>query len=67
MKITKSTAYAVGQDAGNRNMKKNGRIRWNEEDWNAAAKITNNLLDKMDGVFKRSFQTEVSNERAVEL
>lgn len=32
-----ATARAVGQDAGNRNARKNGRTVWNEDDWNAAA------------------------------
>jgi len=46
--LTHKMAIAAGLDAGNRNMKKNNRLQWNEEDWNKAAKVTNRLLDKLD-------------------
>ncbi len=35
--LTESLARASGQDAGNAQMRKAGRTRWNEEDWNHAA------------------------------
>ena len=47
MKITKSIAFAAGKDAGNRNMRANNRKKWNEDDWEAASKVTIDLLDKM--------------------
>ena len=36
---TYELAVAVGHDAGNRSMRKAGRITWNTEDWNIAAKV----------------------------
>lgn len=35
--MTYKLAHAIGWDAGNRNMRKNLRTDWNEEDWNVAA------------------------------
>lgn len=35
--MTDSYARAAGQDAANRNMRKQGRKRWSDEDWNIAA------------------------------
>lgn len=46
--LTKEIAYAAGHDAGNASMRKAGRKRWNEEDWNQAAKVTNRLLDEIE-------------------
>ena len=40
---------AAGQDAGDRNMSKNGRKVWERSDYNEAAHVTNGLLRKMDG------------------
>ncbi len=37
-------AMAAGQDAGNRNAKRNGRTAWNEDELNLAAKTTNGIL-----------------------
>lgn len=34
--MTYKLAMACGQDAGNRHMRKAGRMAWNEEDYNAA-------------------------------
>ena len=39
---------AVGQDAGDRNMREHNRSQWNVDDWNVMAKITNKLIDKMN-------------------
>ena len=39
---------AVGQDAGDRNMREHNRSQWNIDDWNIMAKISNRLIDKMD-------------------
>lgn len=44
MNITLKLAMAAGQDAGNLNMRRAGRSTWNEEDWNVAAKVTEQLL-----------------------
>ncbi len=35
---------AIGQDAGNTNMRKNSRCNWNKEDWNIASETANKLL-----------------------
>ena len=43
--LTYEMAHAAGQDEGNRSMKKAGRGKWNEEDWNAASAKMNELLD----------------------
>lgn len=44
MKMTHKIAMAAGQDAANRNMKRNGRTEWNEEDWNVACETFNKLI-----------------------
>ena len=36
-------AHAVGHDAGNRSMKKEGRSKWSEKDWNKAAETFKNV------------------------
>lgn len=43
MTRTPQLALAAGQDAGNRSMQAAGRFAWSEEDWNAAAEVTNRL------------------------
>lgn len=45
MKATIAIARAAGQDAGNRNMKAGGRIRWNEQDWNVAAAVMQKVME----------------------
>lgn len=37
-------AMAVGRDAANRNMRKAGRERWNEDDWNVACETFDRLF-----------------------
>jgi hypothetical protein len=37
-------AMAAGQDAGNRSAHAAGRYRWNEDDWNEATAIVDQLL-----------------------
>jgi hypothetical protein len=37
--MTPELASAAGLDAGNSRMRKAGRTRWNEEDWNRACEI----------------------------
>ena len=39
---------AVGQDAGDRNMREHNRSQWNIADWNAASKISNKLINIMN-------------------
>lgn len=41
---TPDLARAAGWDAGNRSMRDAGRTRWNEDDWNEAARTTNELM-----------------------
>jgi hypothetical protein len=43
MKMTAAIARAAGWDAANRQMRKRGDTKWNEDDWNLAAKIFNEL------------------------
>jgi hypothetical protein len=45
MKATAAIARAAGQDAGNRNMKANGRTAWNEADWNVAAETMQRIME----------------------
>ncbi len=45
--LTPTIARAAGQDAGNRNMRKAGRTKWNLEDWNVAADETARLFKAM--------------------
>ena len=44
VELTYDICMAAGQDAGNRHMRKHGRTAWNEDDWNAAARVSNELL-----------------------
>jgi hypothetical protein len=46
--LTYAIARAAGQDEGNRNMRKNGRTQWNEEDYSVASKKTNELIDLLE-------------------
>lgn len=48
IKIDRQLASAAGQDAANRNMRKEGRHVWNEEDWNIAAKTFHKLMKTGD-------------------
>ena len=41
--LTPKIAHAVGWDAGNRHMREAGRTVWNEDDYNVAARTTNQL------------------------
>jgi hypothetical protein len=43
-KITYDIVHAAGWDAGNRNMKKHGRKKWSEADFNAAVRELNRLI-----------------------
>ena len=42
--LTEELARASGQDVGNANMRKAGRMRWNDDDWNVAAETTMRLM-----------------------
>lgn len=42
--LTEGLARAAAWDAGNRHMRKDGRKKWNEDDWNTAAKTLEELL-----------------------
>ncbi len=44
IELTFDLAYAAGADAGNASMRKASRAKWNENDRNVAAKVTNDLL-----------------------
>jgi hypothetical protein len=43
IQLTRESAYAAAQDAANRNMRKAGRKRWNQADWNAACRVFDRL------------------------
>lgn len=38
-------AYAVGQDAGEKSRKVEGRSCWSEDDWNTACEAFNSLVE----------------------
>lgn len=42
--MTASLARAIGDDAGNRSMRKAGRATWNRADWNAACLATDRAI-----------------------
>ena len=44
MIITYKIAMAAGKDAANKNMIKNGRSVWNDEDYEIACKLTEQLI-----------------------
>ena len=47
-----SIAHAAGWDAGDRNMRKHGRVKWNDDDWNVAAETYSRVYgeDKNDEI-----------------
>jgi hypothetical protein len=42
--LTRELAFASGQDAASAQMRKANRVRWNADDRDLAARITNQLL-----------------------
>ena len=48
-KLTHEIAHAAGKDAGDRHMRKNGRLHWNAEDYDECSKVVNRLFDIIDG------------------
>lgn len=48
-RMTYKLAMAAGTDAANRNMRSEGRLVWNEDDWNIAA-LTFNTLYPVESV-----------------
>ena len=46
--LTYEIARAAGMDAGNTSMRKDGRMKWNLVDWNAAARVTSRLIDILE-------------------
>lgn len=48
MKLTPKLAHVAGTDAGNASMRKAGRKIWNADDYNAASRVENELLDVID-------------------
>jgi hypothetical protein len=65
MNITYSLAMAAGRDAADRQMRSAGRTCWNLSDRNLAAKIANNLLDKMEAAMKEPSK-EVADLQEIE-
>ena len=56
IKLDYTLCMAIGQDAGNHNMRKNNREAWNEDDWNIAAETSNDLLDSIGYFSNNPFQ-----------
>jgi len=46
--ITPQMAMLAGMDEGNRNMRKEGRTAWNENDWDIAAKKAADIFLEID-------------------
>ncbi len=44
MTATFKIAHAAGRDAGNRSARRAGRTRWSEDDFNAAARVMEQIL-----------------------
>ena len=52
--MTFELAHAAASDAGNRSMRKAGRSRWNEDDWNS-------MVETFDRLWP--MPTETGNQR----
>lgn len=50
IKLTYDVCMAIGQDAGNRNMRKHHRTRWNLKDRNIAADVSNQLFESQEAL-----------------
>ena len=48
IELTSDLAYAAGTDAGNASKRRAGRSKWNEDDYNEAVRVTNNLLYQLE-------------------
>lgn len=48
MKLTPKIIHSAATDAGNRNMRKNGRTIWDEDDFEAAARESERLYKLYD-------------------
>ena len=57
--MTYSLAMAAGQDAGNRSMRRAGRSKWDESDWNAAAETFARLWGKGNQTVKEDDDDQV--------
>ena len=44
IKLTYELAQAAGWDAGNASMRRGGRTKWSQEDWDEAAKVSSRLF-----------------------
>lgn len=47
IELTPDLARRCGQDAANARMRKAGRTEWNEDDFNEASRVTNDLLHRI--------------------
>lgn len=45
VRISLATARAAGWDEGNRSMRAAGRTAWNEDDWDAAARVVRQYIE----------------------
>ena len=48
--MTYDKAHAIAWDAANDYMEKHGRARWNEDDYNVACRVIEDLLQSQDEV-----------------
>lgn len=49
MEMTRELAWAAATEAGNKSMRKGGRIKWSLKDYNAAVGEFNRLWPNQDG------------------
>jgi hypothetical protein len=47
MELTPSLIRDIAEDAANRRMRAEGRDTWNEEDWNEACRVHDDLMRKI--------------------
>lgn len=47
--MTLEIAYAIGRDEANRQMRKEGRTAWSEDDYNLACETVNRLMPLEEG------------------
>jgi hypothetical protein len=52
IKLTPELCAAMGKDAGSSSMRKAGRPRWNDDDWNAAVQTQARLLKMLGGMYE---------------
>jgi hypothetical protein len=54
---------AASQDAGNCHMRENCRTSWNRDDWNAAAKVADELFSRVLADFHNGLMARSEREK----